>query len=84
MDDAASLLSDYGISDEETICQIYNYIVNEPANYMTYYVGYMNVVNLKEDYIAEGHTEEEFHKAFLECGEAPFDLVRESLFTLVD
>lgn len=82
VDDAASLLSDYGISDEETICQIYNYIVNEPANYMTYYVGYMNVVNLKEDYIAEGHTEEEFHKAFLECGEAPFDVVREKLFTL--
>ena len=79
VDDAASLLSDYGISDEETICQIYNYIVNEPANYMTYYVGYMNVVNLKEEYIANGHTEEEFHKAFLQCGEAPFEIVKTKL-----
>lgn len=79
VDDAASLLSDYGISDEETICQIYNYIVNEPANYMTYYVGYMNVVNLKEEYIGMGHSEEEFHEAFLECGEAPFEIVKTKL-----
>lgn len=79
VDDAASLLSDYGISDEESICQIYNYIVNEPANYMTYYVGYMNVVNLKEEYIGLGHSEAEFHEAFLECGEAPFEIVKTKL-----
>lgn len=79
VDDAASLLKDYGISDEESICQIYNYIVNEPANYMTYYVGYMNVVNLKEEFIAKGGTEEGFHKAFLECGEAPFEIVKTRL-----
>lgn len=79
VDDAAGLLSDYGISDEETICQIYNYIVNEPANYMTYYVGYMNIVNLKEEYMAKGHTEEEFHKALLECSEAPFEIVSNQL-----
>lgn len=79
MDDAALLLSDYGITDAATVENIYNYIVNEPANYMTYYVGYINVVNLKEKYIAAGHTENEFHQAFLSCPEAPFEVVENML-----
>lgn len=79
VDDAAIFLSSYGINDKTQLTNIYNYIVNEPANYMTYYVGYINVVKLKEKYIAQGHTEDEFHKAFLNCNEAPFDIVEKYL-----
>ena len=78
-DDAAILLSSYGISNPETIQEIYNYIVSEPANYMTYYIGYVNIEKLKEKYMAKGHTEDEFHKAFLSCIEAPFDIVEAKL-----
>lgn len=78
-EDASSFLSDYGITDESAVNNIYNYIVSEPANYMTYYVGYINVLSLKEQYIAAGHTEKEFHIEFLKCGEAPFDIVGKKL-----
>ena len=80
-EDAATLLSDYGISDTASVTQIYDYIVSEPTSYMTYYVGYMNVLSLKKEYIASGHTEIEFHEAFMNCPEAPFDIVREKLLS---
>ncbi len=83
-DDAAILLSSYGITDSGTVQQIYDYIVSEPANYMTYYLGYTNVEQLKRSYMAAGHSEDEFHKAFLDCIEAPFAIVEAKLMQAED
>ncbi|MBQ8559640.1 MAG: DUF885 domain-containing protein [Tyzzerella sp.] len=74
--------STYGIEDSETIQKIYELIVGDPANYVSYYVGYVEILELKREYIeAKGETfsQKEFHREFLDVGPAPFEIVRKQL-----
>ena len=68
--------SSYGIDDEETIKEIYKMILGNPTNYLSYYVGYVEILELKKDF--EG-SQMEFHKALLEIGPAPFGIIKEYL-----
>ncbi len=70
--------SSYGIDDAEVIQEIYEYIVSEPANYLQYYVGYLEFLELREEIEAkqkEDFCEVSFHQAILAIGPAPFDIV---------
>ena len=42
------ILSAMGISDDESIRNIYEYIIGEPCNYLKYYLGYLEIEALKE------------------------------------
>lgn len=78
LDDTATFFGTYGFTDEETIRDIFELIVGEPANYLKYYIGYLEFLDLKEDYIKENGKEfrqETFHKCVLDVGPAPFELV---------
>lgn len=79
--------SSYGISDEETVKEIYELIIGTPANYLKYYLGYVKFYTLKKevaDVLGEDFSQLEFHKAVLDVGPAPFDIVesyvRETLY----
>lgn len=78
LDDTAEHFSAYGIEDEATIAEIYNYILGDPANYLKYYVGYVEILELKKEYMnqkGEDFSQKEFHKELLEVGPAPFEVV---------
>lgn len=82
LEDTVKHFVSYGIDDETTITEIYNYILGDPANYLKYYVGYLEILELKKEHINQhgnAFSQKEFHKELLEIGPAPFDVVRKYL-----
>ena len=70
--------SSYGINDTDTIREIYELIISDPANYLKYYVGYVEMLELKKEFAAkEGKdfSQKNFHKAVLDVGPAPFNVL---------
>lgn len=77
-DDAVVFYKRYGIGDEETVNRIYDLILGSPGNYLKYYVGYVEFLELKKDWLKEygsKASQKEFHKAVLDVGPAPFKVV---------
>lgn len=83
--DTVSFFSNYGITDAETVEHIYELIIGSPGNYLKYYIGYVEFLELKKDWAEEkGETfsQKEFHEAVLEVGPAPFDIVEEYMWEM--
>lgn len=80
-EDCAQYLSAFGITDRAQIHELYLDILEEPANYLKYYLGYLEICRLKESALALSSdlTIYDFHKWFLEMGPAPFPILREHL-----
>ena len=79
LSDTASFFRDYGITDAQAISEIYGLIVSDPANYLKYYIGYLEFLELKKYAIekwGDKFTQERFHKIILETGPAPFKILR--------
>ncbi len=73
--DTVDFLSDYGITQTSVISDIYQTIIENPANYLKYYVGYLEFLDLKEQvkkYYGNDYSELLFHTAILDMGSAPF------------
>ena len=80
--DTAVFFKDYGITDLAAIQNLYELIVGDPANYLKYYLGYLEFLNLKKEIAGtqgDDFSQKEFHKAVLDVGPAPFALVYESV-----
>ena len=78
--DAVSFFRSYGITDTDTIEKIYDLIIADPANYLKYYIGYVEFLEMKKEALdiwGDDFSQEKFHKAVLDVGPAPFDLVRD-------
>lgn len=77
-EDAIAFYKKYGIGDENNINRIYDLILGSPGNYLKYYVGYVEFLELKKDWVKEygsQASQKEFHKAVLDVGPAPFKVV---------
>ncbi len=78
------ILSAMGISDDESIRNIYEYIIGEPCNYLKYYLGYLEIEALKERaealWAEDGFTLCRFHTFLLNNGPADF----RTLFRLLE
>ena len=77
-EDAIAFYKKYGIGDEDSINRIYDLILGSPGNYLKYYVGYVEFLELKKDWVKEygsQASQKEFHKAVLDVGPAPFKVV---------
>lgn len=75
----AKFLSNYSIDDKKVCDSIYEAVVEEPANYLQYYVGYLEIVELKNELLKKYGTEfnlKTFHKAFLSLGPTSFDVAK--------
>lgn len=73
------LLNSLGITDSSVTAEIYQYIVETPANYLKYYLGYLNFLDLRTEYEnkLEGEFDlVEFHKKILEIGPVPFPILQ--------
>lgn len=76
--DAIAFYKKYGIGDEDNVNRIYDLILGSPGNYLKYYVGYVEFLELKKDWVKEygsQASQKEFHKAVLDVGPAPFKVV---------
>ena len=83
--DTVAFFSNYGITDAETIEHIYELIIGSPGNYLKYYIGYVEFLELKKDWAEEkgtGFSQKEFHEAVLEVGPAPFDIVEKYMWEM--
>ena len=77
-----NLLSGFGIKNPETTRNIYDYIAEEPANYLKYYLGYLEILSLNASAKAvwgEEYRALTFHTFFFECGPADFTTLTEAL-----
>lgn len=77
--DTVAFFRGYGITDTDTIEEIYQLIVGDPGNYLKYYIGYVEMLELKKDALrkwGKDFSQKRFHKAVLDVGPAPFDIVR--------
>ena len=85
--DTVAFFSNYGITDTETSERIYELIIGSPGNYLKYYIGYVEFLELKKDWAEEKGTEysqKEFHEAVLEVGPAPFDIVEKYMWEMTE
>lgn len=77
-EETLAFFSTYGIEDEEIIREIYELIIGDPANYLSYYIGYVEILELKKEAIekqGETFSQKEFHQRLLEIGPAPFEII---------
>lgn len=61
---------------------IYSYVVEAPANYLSYFIGYLEIEKLKQEYKnlkMENYSDKEFHKILLDIGPADFETIRKHL-----
>lgn len=82
LEETSAMLSAYGISDTDVINSIYEYIVEEPVNYLKYYLGYLEIASLKDtakEVWGDVYSDMRFHTFFLSAGPAPFSMLREAL-----
>lgn len=78
----AKVLENMGITDSDAARSIYNYIVQEPCNYLKYYLGYLEILSLKEEakkLWGNEYTDYRFHCFFLDCGPSDFTSLEEQL-----
>ncbi|MEE1086693.1 MAG: DUF885 domain-containing protein [Schaedlerella sp.] len=84
-EDTLSFFSVYGVSDEKAVDRIYDLIIGSPGNYLKYYIGYVEFLELKKQWIQEKGKEfsqVEFHEAVLNVGPAPFEIVEEYMWEM--
>lgn len=83
-EDASSFFANYGITDTEVTDDIYELIIGSPANYLKYYIGYVEFINLKKEWVKEkgdDFSQKDFHQAVLSVGPAPFKIVENYMWS---
>lgn len=72
-------LKDYNITDSSTCKSIFQAVIEDPANYLKYYLGYLQILELR-DYVKEQIGNDfdlkKFHNALLTIGPAGFDVIK--------
>lgn len=79
-DEVYSYLQDFGVADEEASNEMFDYIVEEPANYMGYFIGYLEMLELRktaEKKLGNDFETKDFHDFILSIGPAPFYIIED-------
>ncbi len=80
--DISKFLANYGISDEDAIKRLQASMIEEPANYLKYTLGYLEFVALRDKAkkeLGDAFDLKEFHKFLLDIGPAQFDIINNRL-----
>ena len=80
--DAVDFFGGYQITDKQVIKEIYQLIVEEPAHYLKYYIGYLEFLNLRQYAIkkyGKDYSNYRFHRALMKMGPAPFSILKKYL-----
>ena len=80
-EDAAKFLEENGLAVTD-ISDFYNQLQANPTAFLSYYVGYVQIANLKKDAqeeLKDKFNDRDFHEAILKSGAAPFSVVEENV-----
>lgn len=82
-EDCVRYLASFGITDPSQIHELYLNILEEPSNYLKYYLGYLEICKLKESAMTHSPnlSVSDFHRWFLTAGPAPFSILQDDLKT---
>jgi len=81
--DTVKFFKEYGVGSAEIVNQIYDLIIGSPGNYLKYYIGYVEFLELKKKWVekkGQDFSQKEFHKAVLDVGPAPFEIVEKYMW----
>lgn len=79
------ILATIGITDSTTTEAIFEYIVEEPGNYPKYYMGYLEILELKEKAktaMGAEYSDYNFHQFILEAGPSDFLNLEKKLYEI--
>lgn len=80
-------LSDYyDVENSNIVSEVYQTLIENPGYYLTYYVGYMEFCEMREQAekeLGDKFDAKEFHKLMLDIGPAPFSVIRNRLETWI-
>lgn len=79
---AQAILRKAGITDPKTASAIYDYIVEEPVNYLKYYLGFLEFLSLRDtarDLWGDGFSLTRFHQFVLDTGPSDFQGLNDKL-----
>ncbi|MCL2054397.1 MAG: DUF885 domain-containing protein [Oscillospiraceae bacterium] len=82
VNDTQEYLSKFGIDSKDTAKGIYDYVVQSPARFLQYYVGYLEFEELRAytaEKLGDKFSLKDFHKCVLDTGPAPFPIVKKEL-----
>ena len=85
VEDTEAFFKNYGITDKDAVGEIYKLILGSPANYLKYYIGYVEFLELKKMWVDEkgkDFLQKEFHSAVLKIGPAPFEIVEDYMWKM--
>lgn len=77
----AAFWSEYGVDDTATVKRITDLILEEPGNYLKYYIGYLKFRQMREQLALENKSfsVSAFHEAILRTGPSPFSVLEETV-----
>ncbi|MCI6733345.1 MAG: DUF885 domain-containing protein, partial [Lachnospiraceae bacterium] len=79
MEETAEFLKGFFEVDDDAVEELYYTLIAQPCNYLKYYIGYLEILDLKKTAMEEqgdAFDLKEFHEDLLEIGEAPFSIIR--------
>lgn len=82
LQEVTNTLSSFGIASQEICQEIFQYTVENPTNYLKYYLGFLNFTDLRTTVENKKGTDfqlKDFHQKILEIGPAPFPVVKKYL-----
>lgn len=85
-EDTQAYLEQFNLGDEDTANAVFEAVVAEPGNYLAYYIGYLEMMQLRETAqksLGDSFDPVTFHKFILEIGPAPFDIIRSRMETWI-
>lgn len=82
LEKTAAFLADFGITDMDSVENLYQYIIENPGNYLRYYLGCLSFLDLRATLMAEQGEDfslADFHRAVLITGPCSFPLLTEQV-----
>lgn len=80
-EDLSNFLEENGLGVSD-VSDFYNQLQANPTAFLSYYVGYVQIANLKKDAqeeVKDKFNDRDFHEAILKSGAAPFHVVEENV-----
>ena len=81
-DQTAEVLGKFGIDSPQACKAIYTYIAEEPCNYPKYYIGYLEILKLRDaavNHWGSAYSDLKFHTFYLEQGISDFSTLHDLL-----
>ena len=79
-EDVFEYLEETGMGDEETAKEVFQMVVEEPSEYLEYYVGFLEFMNLRneaKEKLGSRFNLRDFHEFLISVGPAPFYLIED-------